>query len=112
MLRAQIRVQADQTGDTHQGGPTAAATGSLLDRPQPAPRTARRLVLRFREDIPVAGRIEMTWAGWRYSAAREEWSVVVSAETNDLRHAEWARFKAAWNGRGPELPAPSACPCE
>lgn len=108
----QIRGQADQIEDTHQGHPTEAATGSLPDWPKPAPRAARRLVLRFREDIPVAGRIEMTWAGWRYSAAREEWSVVVTAGTDDLRHAEWARFKAAWNGRAPEPPAPPACPCE
>lgn len=101
MRTEQIRVQGYQIEDTHQGHPTEAA-----------PRAARRLVLRFREDIPVAGRMEMTWAGWRYSAAREEWSVVVTAGTDDLRHAEWARFKAAWNGRAPEPPAPPACPCE
>lgn len=58
-----------------------------------------RLTLRFGREIPVAGRIEMTRAGWRYSAAREEWSVVVLTDTAARRAAELDRFAATWNGR-------------
>ncbi|WP_132306623.1 hypothetical protein [Komagataeibacter saccharivorans] len=67
----------------------------------------KRLALRFVREIPIAGRIEMTRAGWRYSAAREEWSVVVLAETAARREAELDRFSATWNGRRAIAEGPS-----
>lgn len=103
-----IQEQPEQIGDMHDGPHPDPAMASSLAWLKPAPASSmatQRLALRFREEVPVSGRIEMTWAGWRYSAAREEWSVVVTAETDRLRHAEWARFKAAWNGRAPDPPS-------